>query len=88
LFFWAQNSKEPLVLFFDEFDVLSGDSLISLLTQFRTGYTNRPKYFPQTICFVGVRDLRDYKIRTKQQEEMGILYSPFNIKSESIIKHQ
>ncbi len=85
LYFWAKNSKKPLVLFFDEFDVLAGESLIAMLTQLRTGYTDRPKHFPQTICLVGVRDLRDYKIKTKQQEELGVLYSPFNIKAESLI---
>ena len=83
--FWSGVSKKPLVIFFDEFDVLAGDSLITFLTQFRTGHTDRPKDFPQTICLVGVRDLRDYKIKTKQQEELGVLYSPFNIKSDSII---
>ncbi len=83
--FWAEHRKKPLVLFFDEFDVLAGESLIAMLTQFRTGYTDRPEHFPQTICLVGVRDLRDYKIKTKQQEELGMLYSPFNIKAESIL---
>lgn len=83
--FWAEQSAKPLVIFFDEFDGLMGDSLIGLLKQFRTGYTNRPKHFPQTICLVGVRDLRDYKIKTKLQEELGVLYSPFNIKAESIV---
>ncbi len=83
--FWAEHSKKPLVLFFDEFDVLAGEPLIAMLTQIRTGYTDRPEYFPNTICLVGVRDLRDYKIKTKIQEEMGILYSPFNIKAESIV---
>ena len=86
--FWAGENAvqggKPLVLFFDEFDVLSGDSLIALLTQFRTGYTDRPASFPQTICLVGVRDLRDYKIKTAKPEELGILYSPFNIKAESL----
>ncbi len=85
LYFWAQESKKSLVLFFDEFDVLAGDSLITMLTQFRTGHTNRPKHFPQSICLIGVRDLRDYKIKTKQQEELGILYSPFNVKAESLL---
>ena len=85
LFFWAQNSKKRLVLFFDEFDVLAGNSLIAMLTQFRTGYTNRPEFFPQTICLIGVRDLRDYKVKTKEQEAFGALYSPFNIKAESLI---
>jgi AAA domain-containing protein len=83
--FMAENSPSPLVLFFDEFDVLMGDSLIALLAQFRSGYSNRPQHFPQTICLIGVRDLRDYKIKTKTQEELGVLYSPFNIKAESII---
>ncbi len=85
LHFWAQESKKPLILFFDEFDVLAGDSLITMLTQFRTGHTNRPKYFPQSICLIGIRDLRDYKIKTKQQEELGVLYSPFNVKAESLL---
>lgn len=69
----------------DEFDGLVGDSLIALLKQLRTGYTNRPEYFPQTVCLIGIRDLKDYKVKTKQQEDLGILYSPFNIKAESIV---
>jgi type II secretory pathway predicted ATPase ExeA len=81
---WSEQNQRPLVLFFDEFDGLMGDSLISLLAQFRSGYSNRPKQFPQSICLIGVRDLRDYKIKTKNQEELGVLYSPFNIKAESI----
>jgi len=83
--FWAKESEKPLIIFLDEFDGLVGDTLITLLKQFRTGYTNRPENFPQTICLVGVRDLRDYKTKTKQQEELGVLYSPFNIKAESLI---
>lgn len=85
LCFWSKQNSKPLVLFFDEFDGLMGDSLISMLKQFRTGYTNRPAHFPQTICLIGIRDLRDYKIKTKFQEELGVLYSPFNIKAESIL---
>lgn len=73
LCFWSEKSSKPVVLFLDEFDGLMGDSLIALLKQFRTGYTNRPAHFPQTICLIGVRDLRDYKIRTKHQEELGFL---------------
>ena len=83
--FWAQESTKPLAIFLDEFDGLVGDTLITLLKQFRTGYTHRPQNFPQTICLIGVRDLRDYKIKTRDQEELGILYSPFNIKAESLL---
>ncbi len=82
---WAKKKKKPLVLFFDEFDGLVGNTLILLLKQFRTGYTYRLTGFPQTICLIGVRDLRDYKIKTKEEEELGVLYSPFNIKSDSLI---
>ncbi|MBX9831241.1 AAA-like domain-containing protein [Candidatus Babeliales bacterium] len=83
--FWSEKSTKPLTIFFDEFDVLAGDSLITLLTQLRTGYTNRPQYFPQSICLIGVRDLRDYKVKTTQEEELRVLYSPFNIKAESLL---
>ncbi len=83
--FWAETSQKPIIFFLDEFDGLIGDSLITLLKQFRTGYTNRPEHFPQTICLIGVRDLRDYKIKTKEQQELGVLYSPFNIKAESLV---
>lgn len=83
--FWAEEDKDkPLVIFFDEFDVLAGDSLVTLLSQIRTGYTDRPEHFPQTICLVGVRDLRDYKIKTTEEKDLAILYSPFNIKAESL----
>ena len=83
--FWAQNSKKPLVIFLDEFDGLVEEVLITLLKQFRTGYTKRPENYPQTICLIGVRDLRDYKVKTREQEALGVLYSPFNIKAESLI---
>ena len=82
--FWAESSKQPLVVFFDEFDVIEGDVLVTLLAQIRTGYTDRPKHFPQSICLIGVRDLRDYKITTRSKE-FGMLYSPFNIKAESLV---
>jgi type II secretory pathway predicted ATPase ExeA len=83
--FWSEESRKPVVLFLDEFDGLMGDSLVALLKQFRDGYQDRPEHFPQTICLIGVRDLRDYKIKTKTQEELGVLYSPFNVKAESIV---
>ena len=88
LAFWATKCLEkhtPLLVFFDEFDGLVGESLVSLLKQFHLGYIGRPKLFLQTICLIGLRDLRDYKVKTKQQKELGVLYSPFNIKSDSII---
>jgi len=81
---WAHRNSKPLILFFDEIDGMVGDSLISLLKQIRSGFPTRPDYFPQSICFIGVRDLRDYKIQSKSRENTGLLYSPFNIKSDSL----
>ena len=83
--YWAEvNPKKPLVICFDGFNLLTGDSLIALLAQIRTGYTNRPEHFPQTICFVGVRGPKNYKKRTKEQEDFEVFYSPFNIIAESV----
>ena len=80
---WALASDRPLVLLLDEADALVGDALISLLRQIRTGYTQRPRAFPQTIVLCGVRDLRDYRIHTAEREVVtgG---SAFNIKAESL----
>lgn len=73
----------PLVLFIDEIDALVGDSLISILRQIRSGYTNRPAHFPQTVILCGVRDVRDYRIVTSNKDIIAG-GSAFNIKSESL----
>ena len=80
---WAQASDKPIVLLLDEVDALIGDTLISLLRQIRAGYAQRPRAFPQTIVLCGVRDVRDYRIHTSDQEIItgG---SAFNIKAESL----
>ncbi len=81
---WSKNSTKPIVLFIDEIDALIGDTLISVLRQLRTGYTNRPKHFPQSLCLIGVRDVRDYMIYSKQENNMILGGSAFNIKAESL----
>jgi hypothetical protein len=77
------RDSRPLVLMLDEVDALVGDTLISLLRQLRSGYPNRPRYFPQSIILCGVRDIRDYRIHTSHQEIItgG---SAFNVKAESL----
>ena len=79
----SQALDKPLVLFIDEIDALVGDSLVSILRQLRSGYTNRPAMFPQTIILCGVRDVRDYRIVTSNQD-IVTGGSAFNIKSESL----
>ncbi len=80
---WAQATDRPVVLILDEVDALVGDTLISLLRQIRAGYAQRPKAFPQSVILCGVRDVRDYRIHTANQEIItgG---SAFNIKAESL----
>lgn len=80
---WSQVASHPLVLILDEIDALIGDTLISVLRQLRAGYAKRPAAFPQTVILCGVRDIRDYRIHTSNQEIItgG---SAFNIKAESL----
>ncbi len=68
--FWSKCSKKPILLFIDEIDSLVGDSLILILRQIRTGYTDRPSRFPQSICLVGERNIRDADIWSKDCLEL------------------
>jgi hypothetical protein len=83
--FWAQHSDKPLVIFIDEIDSLVGDTLISFLRQLRDGYTIRPNSFPQSVCLVGVRDVRDYRIWSDVEQKTILGGSAFNIKAESLV---
>ena len=79
----SQALPRPLVLIIDEIDALVGDSLVSVLRQIRSGYTDRPTAFPQTIILCGVRDVRDYRIVLSNQD-IVTGGSAFNIKAESL----
>jgi hypothetical protein len=81
---WTQQSPQPIVLMLDEIDALIGDSLISVLRQLRSGYTQRPKHFPQSIILCGVRDVRDYRIHSSSTKEIITGGSAFNIKAKSL----
>lgn len=81
---WSGSSSKPIVLFIDEIDTLVGDTLISVLRQLRAGYTNRPNDFPQSVCLFGVRDVRDYRIWSNDEQTMVLGGSAFNIKAESL----
>ena len=79
----SENLPKPLVLFIDEIDALVGDSLVSVLRQLRTGYSDRPASFPQSIILCGVRDVRDYRIVLSNQD-IVTGGSAFNIKAMSL----
>ncbi len=82
--FFAQTSKRPVVLFIDEIDSLIGDSLLSVLRQIRAGFNQRPDNFPQSIFLIGLRDVRDYRVWSKESGAYVSASSPFNIKAESL----
>ncbi len=84
---WVRTSDKPIVLFIDEIDALVGDTLISVLRQLRAGYSGRPALFPQSVCLVGVRDVRDYRIWSEENQGIVLGGSAFNIKAESLVLH-
>jgi hypothetical protein len=83
---WAkQVAPKPLIVLFDEVDVLQGEVMISFLRQLRGGFASRGiGKFPISIALVGMRDLKDYITQSKG----GIAPnpgSPFNIKEDSAV---
>ena len=80
---WSEASPKPLVLLIDEIDSLMGATLVSVLRQLRAGYDERPELFPQSVVLCGVRDVRDYRIRTGTGEVIAG-GSAFNIRAESL----
>ena len=81
---WAQADPRPLVLLIDEIDALVGDTLLSVLRQLRSGYDLRPEAFPQSVILCGIRDVRDYRIHSRSQNEIIAGGSAFNIKATSL----
>lgn len=75
---WAKQSPRPLVLFLDEIDALRDQTLISVLRQLRNGYYDRPHSFPWSLALIGLRDVRDYKVTSGDNDH-------FNIKVESFL---
>ena len=81
---WAELiAPKPLIVLFDEVDVLVGETLITFLRQLRGGFATRGVgKFPVSIALVGMRDLKDYITASKG----GVTPnpgSPFNIKKDS-----
>ena len=80
---WCLANPTPLVLLIDEIDSLVGYTLLSVLRQLRAGYQQRPEAFPQSIVLCGVRDIRDYRIRSSTGEVIAG-GSPFNVAAKSL----
>ena len=81
---WAESGTKPLVLMLDEIDALIGDTLLAVLRQLRSGYPERPVRFPQSVILCGVRDVRDYRIRSSAGNAIVAGGSAFNVRAESL----
>ena len=79
---WTLASPRPLVVFIDEIDALQNNPLLSVLSQLRAGFQQRPKLFPWSLALIGMRDVRDYKIKSGGSDRLNTS-SPFNIKARS-----
>ena len=78
-------APKPLIVLFDEVDVLQDETMISFLRQLRGGFASRGiGAFPVSIVLVGMRDLKDYITASKggMAPNPG---SPFNIKEDSAV---
>jgi len=80
LSYFCKKLDKPLVILFDEIDCLSNGTLISFLRQLRYGYVNRRRVpFVRSIALVGMRNIRDYKAKVREDRETLGSASPFNI---------
>lgn len=82
---YCELLDKPLVVFFDEADCLSESTLISFLRQLRLGYVSRTLApFAHSVALVGMRNIRDYKVKVRPDRESLGSPSPFNIIKESL----
>jgi hypothetical protein len=76
---------KPLVILFDEADCLSEATLISFLRQLRYDYNERSTTpFVHSVALVGMRNIRDFKVRVRPDSESLGSASPFNIIAEAL----
>lgn len=80
---WSKSQVKPIVLLIDEADSLWDDVMVSFLRQLRDGFQNRPEGFPQSIALVGLRDIREYRLKTRADSQSLGAGSPFNVKAKS-----
>jgi len=81
----CSDADRPVVVFLDEADCLSGQTLITFLRQLRDGYVNRSRIpFVHSLALVGMRDIRDYKAHVRPDGDTLGSASPFNIVKSSL----
>lgn len=82
---WCASQTKPIVLLIDEIDALYDDVLVNILRQLRNGFQNRPKGFPSSIALVGLRDIREYRMKARAENPSIGAGSPFNVKANSFM---
>jgi hypothetical protein len=81
----CKKLDKDLVVFFDDTDCLNEQVLFSFLSQLRKGFTVRDTVpFPRSIALIGLRYIRGYNV--KLRDESGSLgpIIPFNIITEAL----
>ncbi|MDO5318532.1 MAG: ATP-binding protein [bacterium] len=83
---YAEIVRKPLYVFFDEVDCLGGETLITFLRQLRNGKIDmgKGKPFPASVALIGMRDIRDYKAKSRPESETLGSASPFNVVTEAM----
>ncbi len=75
------RAGKPFVVFFDEVDCLERDVLIGFLRQLRSGRISNtePNTFPISMALIGLRNIRDYKMFVRPDNQSTGEASPFNV---------
>ncbi len=82
---FCKSINLPLIILFDEVDCLANGTLISFLRQIRSGYSSRSiTPFVHSVALIGMRNIRDYKSKIREDRETLGSASPFNIVAESL----
>ena len=82
----SEHLKKPFIVFFDEVDCLSDATLVSFLRQLRNGRIacKTPNSFPVSVALIGLRNIRDYKMRVRSEGQSTGEASPFNVITEAM----
>ncbi len=86
----SRRARKPLVIFFDEVDCLSDGTLVGFLRQLCNGRIacTAPGTFPVSIALIGLRNIRDYKMRIRPEGQSTGEASPFNVITKAMTIRQ
>jgi hypothetical protein len=74
---------KPLVVLFDDADLLSGSTLLKFLATLRNGYANRDIVpFINSLGLAGTRNIVECQVEYQNESEALKFATPFNVISE------